>query len=405
MKRFFVWLFRGWFVRPEVGALESFLMRAFFALIVAYSLRSPITDTAEPYPVGILKILHMIGHHDWLTWLSHQDAAGNYVTFDLWRAVMYGLLGLYVAGLGLPVVLPILAVMHVLPFTLFDSQGFTHHGNQIVSLLLLTQAGTAIYSAFAARRLSMGPPDEPLRGRLLWLSVTLIAGTYFVSVITKLKESGGMWLWNANFFALDMIKTQRQTWLNHLDPAEANLPQNALWMLQHPWTARLIFGSGIILEAVSIFAIGNRVMACLLGVSLVIMHRCIDALMGGVAFTYNEYLDITFLVGLPFGIVWVLQRFLSPRACWGVFWGVIFAVPLSWVLFHPGPDRIAQGNFYGYLQAMVNCMDLWTAQNFERFWTQSWAFWTLAAVCGIAGGVLGAMAGKTLMPPGSKQPA
>lgn len=390
MRRFSSWLIQGWFQRPEVGALESFLLRAFFAVIVAFTLRQPVTFTIEPSPVGILAILHKINpSHTWLTWLAVQDAAGNYPTFDLWRAMVFALLGFYVAGIGLPVVLPLVAIMHTLPFTLYDSQGFPHHGNQIVSQLLLTQAGTVIYSMIADRRLHLGPPDAALRGRLLWMSVTLIACTYFISVITKMIASKGMWLFNSHFFALDMVKAQRQNWLNDLDPNDANIPSNAMWMLQHPWTARLIFGSGIIMEAVTLFAIGNRLMACLIGVSLIIMHRSIDALMGGITFAYNEYLDITFLVGLPFGIAWLLERFLSVRARWGLVWGVVCAVPLSWFIFHPGPDRIANGSFYDYLQAMVNCLDIWTARNWERFWTQSWAFWTLGAACAVVGAIVG----------------
>jgi hypothetical protein len=228
----------------------------------------------------------------------------------------------------------------------------------------------------------MGPPDAALRGRLLWMSVTLIAGTYFVSVITKMIASKGMWLANSNYFALDMVKAQRQDWLNDLNPKDANIPSNALWMLQHPWIARIVFGSGIFMEAVTIFAIGNRLMSSVIGVSLIIMHRSIDALMGGITFAYNEYLDITFLVGVPFGIAWLMERFMGTRARWGFVAGAALAIPVSWWLFHPGPDRIASGNFYGYLQALVNCLDVWTAQDVERTWRQIWGVVVMVPVCG-----------------------
>ncbi len=391
IRRFFIWLFHGWFRRPQVGALESFLLRAFLAVIVAFSLRLPVKDTTEPSPVGILAILHKIdGSHPWLTWLSTQDAAGNFPMFDLWRAIIFVLLAFYVAGVALPLVLPAVAVMHTLPFTLMESQGFTYHGAQIISLLLLTQAGTVIYSMVADRRLCLGPPHEALRGRLLWLSVTIIAGTYFVSVITKIIESKGMWLANANYFALDMVKAQRQTWLNDLSPKAAEIPSNAMWMLLHPWTARLVFGSGIFLEAATVMAIGNRLLAFVIGVSLIIMHRCIAWLMGDIAFANNEFVDLTFFVGVPFGIAWLMERSLSPRACWAFVAGALLALPLSWFLFHPGPDRISSGNFYGYLQAMVNCLDLWTAQDWVRTWRQSGALVVMVPVCGAVGALFAA---------------
>src|SRR5262249_35637222 len=154
-------------------------------------------------------------------------------------------------------------------------------------------------------------------GWLLWQSVTMVAATYFISVLTKMIVSHGLWLWKANNFALDMIKTQRQSYLNHFDPARAAIPESAQWMLDHPWHARIIFGSGLILETVSIFAIGNRLMGLIIGVSYLVMHRSIDALMGGVAFQYNELLDITFFVGLPFGIAWLLEKTMSRPVRWG----------------------------------------------------------------------------------------
>jgi hypothetical protein len=52
------------------------------------------------------------------------------------------LLMLYAGGLMLPLTLPLLALGHVLVFTLYNSQGYAHHGFQIVSLTLVAQAGT-----------------------------------------------------------------------------------------------------------------------------------------------------------------------------------------------------------------------------------------------------------------------
>ena len=60
--------------------------------------------------------------------------------------------------------------MHILPFTLFDSQGYGHHGNQIVSMLLLVQAGCVVWHCFRKRKLDLAPPDALLRGWLLWQS-------------------------------------------------------------------------------------------------------------------------------------------------------------------------------------------------------------------------------------------
>lgn len=377
------WLVEGWFQRPKVGALESFLMRFFLALIVLFGMRGSLEGyTAEPNPVGLLRWLHQVNPDRlWLTWLA--DPA----TYDTWVLVMSGLLCAYVAGVGLPLVLPALALMHVLPFTLYSSQGFPHHGNQIISLLLIVQSGTVLWQAFEERRWNLGPPDDKLRGRLLWQSVMLIAATYFLSVLTKMIVSKGLWLWKADNFALDMIKTQRQAYLNRFDPARSGVPDSALWMLAHPWSARLVFGSGLILETLCILAIGNRLIGLVVGVSYLVMHRSIDALMGGVAFPYNELLVIVFFVGLPFGIAWLLEKVLPAAMRWGLVLGIIAGVPLSW-LAQPATRHIP--TLGAYLQALVNFLGVWDSQKWgdlgEFIWPELFLF---CAAAGIVGAALG----------------
>jgi hypothetical protein len=52
-------------------------------------------------------------------------------------------------------------------------------------------------------------PDALLNSWLLVQSQVVVAGTYLVSLFTKILSTGGMWLWNANYIAIDLIKTQR----------------------------------------------------------------------------------------------------------------------------------------------------------------------------------------------------
>ncbi len=378
MKKIVTWLFSGWFRRPVVGALESFITRLCFALIVLYTLRMDsdfLRMTTEPNPVGLLKLLKPFGFH--LTWLSNPD------TYNIWRWVIWVLLGFFVAGIALPVVLPVLAVMHVLPFTLFNSQGYTHHGNQIVSLLLLVQSGCVLWQVVAEKRFSLRPPDALLRGWLHWQSVTLIAGSYFVSVMTKMLISKGRWIWKANFFPLDMIKTERQTWLNKVDHPWPGIPADALWLLDHPWLSRLIFGSGIILEAMCILAIGNRLLALVMGISLIVMHRSIDALMGGVAFQYNELLDFTYLVGVPFGIAWVMEKFLSKRLQWGLVTGALIGVPLSW-FFQTAPSTHIP-NLPQYFLRLVESLGVWASQDWRQFFSFNTPVFITCAITATAG--------------------
>jgi hypothetical protein len=132
---------------------------------------------------------------------------------------------------------------------------------------------------------------------------------------------------------MDMVKTQRQSYLNNLDPQFTQPPEQAVWMLEHPWTARLMFGSGFLLEALCIFAIGRRGLGFLIGVSIIIFHRSIDALMG-LTFLYNEFMVAVFLVGIPFGIAWALGRLPGRLTSWGVALGALGGIAATW-FFHP----------------------------------------------------------------------
>lgn len=338
--------FSGFFQAPNVSSLESFICRLLFAGIVFYSLGAGMDKSTEPHPVGLLKLLHMIDDdRTWLGWLADP---GHYAT---WRMVTAAALVLYVAGLALPVVLPVVTLLHILPFTLYNSQGYTHHGYQIISLTLLVQALTVWFHVWRTRSFSWLPPGATLRSWLLWQSQMLICGTYLVSIIAKVDNSGGMWLWNANYVAMDMVKTQRQNYLNKLDPQYAQAPEQAVWMLEHPWTARLMFGSGFILETLCIFAIGRRGLGFLIGVSIIVFHRSIDALMG-LIFLYNELLVAVFIVGIPFGIAWVLSRLPGRLTAWGVTLGALGGVAVTW-FFHPGAQA-RQITFVNYVTGIVH---------------------------------------------------
>ena len=291
--------FSGFIMPPSVSRTEAFLARLMMARVVMNEIWKPLNFTTQLSPVGL-------GHLIDLTWLSDVESHGSF------RALVYVGLGLYALGLALPLALPVMALGHVLYFTLYNSQGFTHHGHQIVSLVLMIQTGVVWWSC-VRRGFRWGFPDAWINSRILWQSTIIIAGTYLVSVITKMKQSGGKWLWNSNNVALDIIKTQRQTYYNDLDPANQGDPANALWLLAHPWQARLLFSSGVILETLSFLALGGRGLAFLIGISLIAMHRSIEELMGGLTFPNNEAMCVIYLINVPFLIAWPIDRWILPR--------------------------------------------------------------------------------------------
>lgn len=290
--------FAGFFHTPEVGVMEALLARVFLALLVAEALWDPGVFPRQESPVGLARWFD-------LTWLA-QPAA-----FQVFQIAMYALLAAYAWGIALPLVLPLAAFGHILMFTLLNSQGHTHHGHQIVSLVLLTQALVVGFHHLFSKR-CMLQPDDALNGRLLWHTIAVVAGAYVVSAISKVDNSGGEWLWNSEYVALDLVKAQRQEYFSHLYPWDAGDSVIAVWLLGHPWMARLFFTGGMLVELFSFLALGGRAMALAVGVGLIAMHRGIALLMG-LDFLNFEVIDAIYFVNVPFLMSWMVNRVRTRR--------------------------------------------------------------------------------------------
>jgi hypothetical protein len=294
--------------------------------------------------------------------------------------------------------------MHILPYTLFGSQEYNYHGAAMISTVLLTQAVTVLYYTFT-RRFSLASPDAKLRGWMLVQSMVIVTGAYFISVIAKMENSHGMWFWNSNNVALDMIKTERQTFFNHhsgpppdVTPKEMEMVREigifdvmfrpksypvevvATWLMERPWTARLIFSSGVLLETVCILGIGNRLLALFFGIALIAFHRSIDVLMGGVAFPFNELCDFIFLVGLPFGLAWTLERIRNLRVRRALLIGAGVGVVASW-WFHEETGA-ATSSLQNYLLSVVNVIaGTWSSQDWRGFFEYLRPVFITSGIC------------------------
>ena len=143
---------------PTVSAPEAFLFRALFAAALFWFFPPSFQIHTQPEPVGL-------AHWFDLTWLS---GAG---VFPIYRAVFFGLLVLYAAGFALPLTLPLMTLVHILPATLHNSQGFTFHGNQIMSLTLL---GLSVMTLWFAVTSGAGRLRLPGLSRLFPLVIALV---------------------------------------------------------------------------------------------------------------------------------------------------------------------------------------------------------------------------------------
>lgn len=276
------WIWQHAFPLPAVGRLEALLARALLAWVLIEFFPVFTPPAVQPVPVGL-------AHWFDLTWLGHAP------TFLLYRQVFIGVLVVYVLGAGLPVVLPVLAIMQILPYTLTNSQGFTNHSHHILSVVLLAQALVAVCFPKGAWL----QPRAVMNGWLLAASQAGIATAYFISICSKLWASSGMWLFHSHYIALDLVKTMRQNYYSALDPVYAVEPPGVVWMLEHPMLMAVIFDMGFFIEALIFVSVGTRRLAFLFGVAAIMMHRGINALMG-LEFYQNESMLAVYFVNVPF---------------------------------------------------------------------------------------------------------
>ena len=293
MKRWLTRFWSGLFPVPEVGALEALLARAAFAWALWYYFPVFMQHTAQPEPVGL-------AHWVDLTWLH--DAG----TFGAYRVVFAIALVAYALGLALPVSVAVVTIMHILPWTLHNSQGFTFHANQIMSLTLLAQTFTVWYLA-ASGRVGWVKPGTPVATWSLFNSQFAIATAYFISVCSKMIRSDGEWLQNSYYVALDFVKTMRQNYYSSLDPAYATDPPLVAWFMEHPLVAAGLFDFGVLLETVMILTIGHRLWAFVVGVLLIGMHLGIAQLMN-LFFPTHLVMLVIFFVNAPFLIAAIVRR-------------------------------------------------------------------------------------------------
>ncbi len=368
----------GFFSLPAVSPLEGFFLRFLFGLVVALSLSLQVPFHEQPHPVGLARFLD-------LTWLADPQ------NLSIYRGVIYLLLIVYVAGWLLPIVLPVLAVGHALMFTLYNSQGFTHHGYQIVSLTLVAQAATVLYYT-ALKGLRWQPPDPRLNAWLLVQSQVVVTGTYLVSFLTKVLATGGMWFWNAHYIALDLIKTQRQDYFSRLDPAAAGDPLEAIWLLEHPWIARGLFASGALLEGIAFLGLASRKLGFLIGVGLILLHRGVSMLMG-LRFQNHEMLCAIFLVGIPYFMARGLERVRPATVRLGILVGAGVGIPLSY-FWQPVAIRDAMP-LWEYLVALINSLSVWANGNWADTLKFTLPLWVTCVVTAAVGALAARLASAT----------
>jgi hypothetical protein len=289
--------------RP-VAAWELLIMRVLFALVVYKTLphAGQIYDTQDA-PNGIAQFVD-------LTFLANDGV------YPALKGAMVGALVVYASGFLLPFVLPFILIAHVMIRTLFNSQGWVHHGVQMVSLVILAQ--TIVVLSFAIYRIVKHRPFPLTNGRsmgsyFLFYSQMAVISIYVVSVFSKVDRSDGLWFAKSHYVGLHVVKAERDRYYGKLkEPAPGTEPAPASIVaaraaLAHPNLTRLFLGAGVMLEFFAFFALYSRGAALLIALGMIGFHRSIAALMS-IYFHFNEMLLVIFLVNVPYWIVLLARK-------------------------------------------------------------------------------------------------
>lgn len=208
------------------------------------------------------------------------------LTWMLQPGVMVVLKILTTVGLGL-FVIGIAPVITLVPplFTfcglgaLRNSKGDGTHTTQVLAMALL--AVWIAYIVGAIRKAGWKSPTLPQHRNAMIAALLMIAASYVSSGIIKLKATKGRWIHDVPNMAVQMIKSNLS---DYYSKPQGEIPTAMTetapkFITQNPNVARVVFGTGLLLELAAFTLMLGRRWAFLTGTALVLMHAGISLLM------------------------------------------------------------------------------------------------------------------------------
>lgn len=280
-------------------------MRVLFAVTVFLSVRHML-----PQPWGPMSKPHIlaaypgtpepsgIAHLIPLGWLA-DEGAGSAVMW-LMAAALIAYAAVPLRFLKWPTLLVLL--IHNAVFTLNNSQGSTHHGYQIITLVLLAQAAVLWMPDVCRwfKKKPLMPTGLSIGDLWVYYSQLTIASAYVIAAVSKLLRSGVGWIIDSPLIAVQVVKTHSQNYYNHLQTDFADMGMTyATWIAAHPGLTRVMLTGGLLLELFAFLALIGRRWALAIGAAMVGLHVSISMVMH-LHFPQNEQVCLIFLINAPF---------------------------------------------------------------------------------------------------------
>jgi len=279
-------------VIPHAG-WEMFLMR----LCMLYPFYRAIgrkLPNVQPHPNGL-------AHFFDLTFLAQPAVVQGTMILSIVAAFFY------VSGWLMIPALTVLSVVLILQGTLINSQGAINHSLQLLTMVVVAQWLVYIYGAVR----HLGRHQAHLQA-VHWAKI-VIAASYVTAAFSKLFASSEFWIARVPYMALQVIKSNLQTYYNRLEVNPSFIAEKfPYWVLEFPNVARLFFGAGLALELFAFLALVSRGWALFIGISMLVLHYTIQIIMT-LEFRHHVYLLLIFYVNAPWllyaGGKWIADRF------------------------------------------------------------------------------------------------
>ncbi len=191
--------------------------------------------------------------------------------------------------------------------TLWNSSGSIGHTTQIITLALLSQWLAAIWVQYCQLRRKPLPNDFTAQQLAADWARQVIMSTYVVSAISKLLQSKGLWVEDAPYMGLQIMKALGMAKYGDYGPGR-ELEWLAQFMLEHPLLSQIAIGAALPLELFAFVGLLNRRMALFFGIGLFLFHSTITEVLH-LGFVFHKIL----LVVLFINPVWWLARGIQRR--------------------------------------------------------------------------------------------
>jgi hypothetical protein len=195
--------------------------------------------------------------------------------------------------------------------SLRNSQGNTHHGTQIVAMVMLGHWLGYVWHAWLQRswKGAVALATQASQRTSFFAAQQMAAAAYVVAGATKLLRSGFAWFSESPNIAIQVLKIGNQHYYGDGDKTPFDHAQKVAAVIsEYPHITQWMLGIGLFAELLAFLALYNRKLGLIVGLSLVAMHLVVGYLMQ-LTFPLNNFFLLFYFI--PFA--YALSRVITLR--------------------------------------------------------------------------------------------